>query len=320
MGPLAVSSQAAPQGATHTAQRVSALVRPASISVQTPMQSVVLTKNNLLFALYQQVSNKRAYLTASSTMGESLWEYELPKGTYSGIGTTDSGNTPLVHAFWYTDSSGTARRNSILQLDPTTGDVKQLGSADSSGSSAVLIYAGDSRFARVTTNQLELWSIVGTARLDRVVDIRGVSGASVRVDPLSAAELALTSLDGTQTLVVNLSSGDTRNISLSSPEIDGARGHLAEMMSYRAPAVGGPFATQAVIAVTGGDGASGVLYGLIYPVKIGAPVPLISIESSGSVTGGGLYELTGKLPIKLVKTGSELGIIYSDGTISWYSA
>lgn len=147
IGPALTTSAATPQSGVRTPQRTSALSRPASVPSNAMIQSIVLS-NNTLLALYLQFGSKGPYITATGINGESLWQHKLPRGMYSSIGTTNSGNTPLIHAFSYTDASGVATRDCILSLDPKTGDVTVIGLTDSGSSGAMLHYAGDSRFAR----------------------------------------------------------------------------------------------------------------------------------------------------------------------------
>jgi hypothetical protein len=168
--------------------------------------------------------------------------------------------------------------------------------------------------------RVEVWSAAGAIKLERNVALE-LAKSPVRVDPISVTEMALTAVDGSQIAIINLSTGETRAIALSSAEISQAQAQMQEIKSNRTPAPSGAsVAAQAIIAVTGGDGTSGLLYGLVYPVKIGAPVPAITIDTAGRAASWGSCQLTSNLPIKLVKAGAEVGILYSDGTISWYTA
>lgn len=280
------------------------------------VQGLLLVGDEII-CLHASKTTKQWLVTATNPAGATLWEYPLPPGYYTGIGTADAGDAILVHAVTC-NIDGSRRQNCILRLNAKTGATVLLGLADVTGSTAGMTFAGDSFLVRSAKATLEIWRADTTVSLIGTVDL-GFAKGLANLDVISSRVLALTAKDGTMISTIGLPSCEVRRAPITSPLVTAARSKYEQLAAGLQIASGGNRPVLTVLGVTGRDYTEGLVDALLLPVRVNEPTPLVRIDSTGAVSEAGLYDIKHNLvPVKILSTRAELGVVYGDRSIRWY--
>ena len=313
----AMSSQlaSAQGGAGRVALRTSKLYNSPE-----PLRSSTVTES-MIISIFGDPSGNRSGISATSFNGGLLWQHQLPPALYNGVGTAQSDKLIVLYATNYVISEKRRLAGCILCLDPTTGSTRLV--EDVSASIRVPLYfAGSSFLAAMGRDGVQLWIVHSDLKLEKIGPPTHIDGSYTHLDVLSPGLVSLLHREGTVFHTISVPAGIVSRRQLTaSPELSDARALAGKV---RLEAGMSADVRMPIISVTGSD-QNGTLYGLVLPIPIGAPTPMIAISASGSISnwgacqtapfGGGLGS-----PRKIVKAGSNLGIIYASGTVGWYQA
>jgi hypothetical protein len=268
-----------------------------------------------MVCLHGGIGGTNWVLTATTPAGSRLWEYHLPTGVYIGLGSANGGTLAVLHALTYRDVDGSITRNCVVRLDPQTGATTMLGVVDTSANRGRMSFAGDSLLIRTTRTQVELWSAAGKLQLQATANIAVPDPHNI--DVLSPNLITITTVDGKSMWMVEPSSGITKEVPIVSVDIAQTRATVEQRIE-RSGADRSRLAAIGVIPVTGSDANRGLLCALLFPPISGGGVPLITLNAAGETFRLGALQLRNAVAVKLVRFGSELGVIYGDGNIDWY--
>jgi hypothetical protein len=278
----------------------------------------VLTLNDDIICLHGNRKTREWKVTVTASDGSRRWQSDLPIGLYSSLGFAEAGSAVLVHAFAYKDGTQ-FRRDAVFRLLPSTGSVDLIGTTDGPVS-ARMFCAGDSHLVRFTKTGLQLWRVDRNVRMLSTLPLPpNISVEEAHVDLISPAEIAITAKTGNALTTISVPSGTVRRFVLTNTVITQAKSLLQQIAAGQS--IAGDAAPASILAVTGSDWFRGRIYSLVLPVLINAPTPLVAIDASGVVSTAGVYDVNHRLVArKLIKTAtSNLGVLYSDGTVAWYA-
>lgn len=270
--------------------------------------------NDVIYCLYTNAATRYWGVAASSPEGAIAWQQDLPHGVYLGLGI--QANTVLVHALTYYDRPNHTQPNCVLRLD----GAGHLEVAGQMGTGAVgrLHFAGDSSLilVQVQSGDVEIWNL-DSSGLKRT-GAASLSGTplSCNIDLLANGLLALTRKDGSSLAAVSLPSGNLEEHAIQVPEVISA---VTQYQNESNSSRGNPV----VIPATGSD-RNGSLYALLLPSSASA-IQTVKLSSNGQGSAWLSFQLAhrdagaSRIPMRLVMRPTEVGMIYTDGAVAWYT-
>jgi len=301
--------------------RASRLFARTSAEVLANQIQGILAADDAIICLHGDVRKRAWTLTAVRPSGAAIWEYPLPLGYYVGLG--GSKDLVLINALSFRDTtSGVIRHNSIIQLEPQSGKVSLLGSIESAGRNHGTFFTGGSVLLRLGRDHAELWSGIENAKPEVVATVRPAVPFpdTANVDVLSPEWVAVTARDGTSLWAISTLDGTLMEHRLGGPEISAAQA-IAQRLRDESGIHPNRLASFDILPATGADKMLELVVGLVFPVPSGEVVPVILIGMNGVVTQYGFsigdYR-PGTIPIRILRYGGELGIVYGDASVSWY--
>ena len=298
------------------------LFDPISSSGVDLVQETLLLPDSVLLSLHGDPKSNRWAVTGADFSGTLLWSYPLPNGTYSGMTTCESGNAFVVHAF-SAKYEGKSRRNCIFRLDKASGRIDLLGSTDEAGAGYMMRFAGDSYLLGAGSNSLKLWDVHNGLNLvaDSVLAI--ANGVPLcHIDLIAPGLVSITPRTAESISILSIPGGTIRTIPLSSPKIVQSRRMLERLLASAEPLPpAGARALLGTLLITGANPKSKTLRALVMPVPHGEPIPMISIDMSGTISDAGAYQVALRSgPLKIHDTGTEIAIVNAHGFVNWYDA
>ncbi len=286
--------------------------------VQLPLRRVVVTESQIV-ALFENIARARFEISGSSLSGEHLWQYVLPIARYGGISTARGARTILLHALGYT-TSDRKYDACLLGLDTANGSLAVVD--DLSGRmNTRLTCANDSFFISANRDGVQLLGVNDNLRLEPKGPLHGIDASYVHAEPASRDTVSILDQEGRSLHTISLPNGQLmQKVIAASQEFDIARQHA---QTLRAKTQMSEDVKIPILAATGSDHL-GSVYCLVLPIIVGTAAPIVSITTVGIVSVLGTFVLPpfgGDLgsAVKIVKTGSSLGLVYSSGSINWYT-
>ncbi|MEO7145279.1 MAG: hypothetical protein ABI165_17425, partial [Bryobacteraceae bacterium] len=202
--------------AAHKVLRKTRLFDAISSTGVDLIQDTLLVQDSIL-SLHGDNKSRRWAVSCVDIGGTRLWSYPLPSGVYSGLGTSDSGNALLIHAF-QTNYEGIPRKNCLLQLDQASGKIGLLGLTDQTGTTSRMHFAGDSYLIRLGNSSVEVWNVNnGVPLVTNSALVTPGGNAHCHVDVIAPGMVSLTPRTAECISMVSIPSGGAKTFPLSSP-------------------------------------------------------------------------------------------------------
>jgi hypothetical protein len=272
-------------------------------------------------------SNVPSAIAATTTDGNLLWSYPLPKGLYLSLGTHQG--SIVVFALNYFSGSGSVSRSAILSIDPANGNVTEAGTYPSAPMVGPFRYAGDSTFFRINHGSGEVWSLNNGF----VQTLAGIASPTLakkfaKEELIAPDTMAVVDPVGTSMALVSLSSGAVTDGAISSDLIannratsDGAVGRA--MANAGSNATNSRMATRIFVTAIGGNQADAIYAVVPQPTQPFGVVSVVQISAAGVGTTLGSIQLnsTGRpyFATKIVISGSQLAVLSQGGNVAWFN-
>jgi hypothetical protein len=272
----------------------------------------VLFWNEVIYCLYVIPSQRQFGITATSPEGAKLWRRVLPDGQYLSLGA-ERGGPLLVHALSYRTAQDRFEPNCLLRCH-FDGAIELIGNVGTS-LRGKLRFAGESYLIGLDGGAIEIWSVDGRL-IKRVGASTTTPAAAVHVDNLRDGVVAVTRQDGASISTIEIPSGLLSNHPILAPDV-------AAAVAYYQNRASTSHVVPIIIPASGCDQA-GSLYGLVLPSP---PYAVRAVKFD--INGTGSRWRTFRFPsgargafgaaVKLIFHRSEVGIVYADGSVAWYS-
>lgn len=277
---------------------------PPNSSLKPSVQNV-LVWNGLIYSLYLDRAKQYSGFSATDRAGKVLWQTDLPKGKYVSVGI-HSGSVILTALEFGEVTPRTM--NCLVRLDPT--GATSVIYTQSLGFNGPLICAGESTFLCIKPGIIELWRLTGSDFIRSVEISTNAVLQTPHIDNLSSTLAAVTAMDGSTLMTLDLQSGAVNEFSINAPEVASA---ISSYQAKMQPHSGHPV----VIAATGSDG-NGSLYALVLPSPMNS-VSGLKIDGAGNGSAWGSFEFLKKVaPIKLGCFENEVCVLCASGDALWY--
>jgi hypothetical protein len=158
-------------------------------------------------------------IAATTTDGNLLWSYLLPRGNYASVGTHEG--SVVIFALRYIPSSGDLVPRPILRVDPNNGTIVRypsdgtLSEISTDNETSTLCYAGDSTLFRIVAGLGEIWGLDNALRQN----VTGISSPTLaKKFPLKALiapdTIAVVDAIGMSMALISLRSASVRESSI----------------------------------------------------------------------------------------------------------
>jgi len=249
----------------------------------------LLVLDDHVISVRLNVPRQMSTVSAFYFAGDLLWRHELSSiGIGALAGTAQAGQSLLIQLMG----------GGMMRLNPNDGSLVRAKRVPYSGFEQPLHYGGDGFLIRAASLQIELWD-ASADPLRLIHRVPTTLHQFAQVDLLSPQLAAITSPDGGEMWTVEIPSGKVEHFA-------------ADPQTY----VHSPDGR----VVTGSDRQRGRVLALFGGLKKETATPLVTIDASGNIVREGSIDTTSlAIPLRLIKHGSELGVVSAKGNIGWYA-